>query len=108
MDLCLNPTKPVPLLRNLSSTPPDLPGLAQINFPQLSSQVPSAWNTSECPVVSAGNHVRLYLHMYSRGFLGAPSAMLNPTYLPLAHYYVYAAPTAVQNLLEQPDNYSSS
>ncbi|KNZ74399.1 hypothetical protein J132_06969 [Termitomyces sp. J132] len=61
MDLCLNPAKPIPLPRNLSSTPPDLPGLARINFPWLSSQVPSVWNTSKCPVVSAGNHVCLEL-----------------------------------------------
>ncbi|KAG5728677.1 hypothetical protein E4T56_gene18591 [Termitomyces sp. T112] len=57
--LCLNPAKPVPLPHNSSSTPPDLPRLTQINFLWLSSQVPSVWNTSECPVVSAGNHIHL-------------------------------------------------
>ncbi|KAG5719327.1 hypothetical protein E4T56_gene13271 [Termitomyces sp. T112] len=50
--LCLNPAKPVPLSHNSSSTPLDLPGLTQINFLWLSSQVPSVWNTSECPVLS--------------------------------------------------------
>ncbi|KAG5718574.1 hypothetical protein E4T56_gene16491 [Termitomyces sp. T112] len=52
MDLCLNPAKSVPLPRNSSSTPLDLPELARINLPWLSSQVPSAWNTSECLVLS--------------------------------------------------------
>ncbi|KAG5725137.1 hypothetical protein E4T56_gene10242 [Termitomyces sp. T112] len=42
----------VPLPHNSSSTPPDLPGLAQINLPWLSSQVPSAWNTPKCLVLS--------------------------------------------------------
>ncbi|KAG5719437.1 hypothetical protein E4T56_gene20664 [Termitomyces sp. T112] len=63
MGLCLNPAKPIPLPHNLSSTPPDLPGLAWINFPWLSSQVPSVWNTSEHLVVSVGNHVHLHARM---------------------------------------------
>ncbi|KAG5731808.1 hypothetical protein E4T56_gene1532 [Termitomyces sp. T112] len=58
-DLCLNPTKPVPLPLSSSPTPTDLPRLAWINLHQLSSQVPSVWDTSECPVVSAGNHIHL-------------------------------------------------
>ncbi|KAG5723595.1 hypothetical protein E4T56_gene18147 [Termitomyces sp. T112] len=57
------PCQSVLLPRNSSSTPPDLPGLARINLPWLSSQVPSAWNTSECLVVSAGNHVHLFVLM---------------------------------------------
>ncbi|KAG5720896.1 hypothetical protein E4T56_gene366 [Termitomyces sp. T112] len=59
MDLCLNPAKSIPLPRNSPPTPPDLPILARINLPWLSSQVPSAWNTSKCLVVCAGNHVCL-------------------------------------------------
>ncbi|KAG5724475.1 hypothetical protein E4T56_gene6498 [Termitomyces sp. T112] len=70
MDSCLNPAKSVPLPRNPSSTPPDLPGLAQINLPWLSSQVPSAWTTSKCLVVSAGNHVCLF----SRDLCGSGSS----------------------------------
>ncbi|KAG5733028.1 hypothetical protein E4T56_gene3625 [Termitomyces sp. T112] len=48
---CLNPAKPIPFPRNLTSL--DLPGPVQITSHRLSAQAISVQNAFECPVASA-------------------------------------------------------